>query len=185
MKPALVSGAIVLAFAGYFGYNHVYLQEQQEVSKLREQLTEQQQTQELRSQVALSLEQIERFRKRLPTEPETEWLVREVGRLAEEAGVHLTSIVPQSPKKLEEFTHLAVALQFAASYHRLGKFISILENSPAFLKVEALEVSRVQGATAQVGLTVSTLYSPRLSLLLNSGETGEGQAGLNSTVGAL
>ena len=39
------------------------------------------QTQELRTQLAATLEQVERLRKRLPSSPEAEWLVEQVGPL--------------------------------------------------------------------------------------------------------
>jgi len=167
MKPAWVSGVIVLALAGYFGYyNGIYLPNQKRLRKLQEQLTQQQQTQELRAQLAQSLEQVEQFRKRLPPEPETAWLVREVGKLAEDTGLQLTSIIPQTPRQLSELTHLAVAIEFVTSYHTLGEFISRLESSKAFLRVDELGVARGADETkpAQVRLIISTLYVPPVKL---------------------
>jgi len=167
MKPAWISGIIVLVLAGYLGYNTVYLKGRQELSKFREQLRQHEQTQELRKQVARSLDEVERLRKRLPPEPDTEWLVREVGKLAEEAGVRLTSIIPQNPKALHEFTQLSVSLQFGISYHQLGKFLSAIENAKLFIHVDDLEMTRGQDGSqsALVRMTLSTWYVPPLAKL--------------------
>jgi len=161
MKPTVVSGIIVLALAGYFGYhNWFYLPSQKTLRQLQESLAQARQTQELRVRVAGLLDEMEGLRKRLPHEPETEWLLGEVSRLAEEEQVRLTSIVPQSPRQVGELTQLAVLLQFDASYHQLGKFLSRVESSPRFIQVEELEMSRSRPGSAQVRLLVTTVHVP-------------------------
>lgn len=160
MKPSVISGVAILVVSGLFGYQRVYVSSRQELSRLREQLREQQQAQELRVQLARSLQELERFQQQLPPEPETEWLIREVGRLAQKAGVQLASITPQNPTKLDAFTRVAVTLQFQASYHQLGEFVSAIENATSFLRVDQLEVSGGQQRTTPILLTVSTVYVP-------------------------
>lgn len=162
MKPTLLSGIIVLALAGQLGYHTVYLPYQHKVRELQEQVAKQRQTHELQAQLAKSLEELEQLRKVLPAQPDTEWLVRAVGELAEEAGLQLTSIVPQSPQAVQEFTRLSVNLQLVTSYHQLGKFISLLERSKSFLKIDGLDIARREEGMAQVKMTVSTLYVPSL-----------------------
>ena len=159
-KPSLVSGAIVLALVGHFGYHTVYLSNQRQLNQLREQLTEQQRTQDLRVQVARSLDQVEQLRNRLSQEPDTEWLVREVGKLADEAGIQLTAISPVNPRKLQDFTSLSVAFGFTASYVQLAQLVGSLEHSRLFMRVEHLDVVRNGQGTSQVKLTVSTFYLP-------------------------
>ena len=167
MKPTMVSGLIVLCFAAFFGYNTIHLQHRQRLQALQAQLNEEQATQELRVQVAHTLKQIERLRKRLPQEPETEWLVREVGRLAQGAGVQLTSINPQAPKPLQDATQLTVSVQFTAPYHQLGGFLSTIENASSFLRVDSLDVSPSRTAAADehaadIRMTISTFHVPPL-----------------------
>ena len=163
MKPTLLSGIIVLVLAGHLGYHTVYLPYQHKVRELQEQFAKQRQTHELQAKLAKSFEALEQLRTVLAAQPDTEWLVRAVGELAEEAGLQLTSIVPQSPKILQEFTRLSVNLQLVTSYHQLGKFISLLERSKSFLKVDDLDIARREEGMAQVRMTVSTLYVPSLS----------------------
>ena len=163
MRPSVISGALVLCIAGYFGYNVIYRRNQQQLDRLQAQLAEQQETQNVRVQVAQSLNQIEQFRKRLPPQAETEWLVGHINRLAQGAGVQLTSVNPQPPKSVQEFTWLSVTVQFTSPYHQLGQFVSTLENAEPFLRIDGLEISPLrQGQAVDIRMTVSTLYIPAL-----------------------
>ena len=99
--------------------------------------------------------------------------------MAEQTGVQLASIVPQSPTKLEAFTRLVVALQFQASYHQLGEFVSALENSTAFLRVDQLEVVRVRQGIAQIGLTVSTVHVPSVATIVAANPVAARSVGSN------
>lgn len=162
-KPALISGVLVAAIAGYVGHQTIYRDYRRTMTVLRAQLTDYQQTQGSRVQVAQSLQEIERLRKRFPQNLETEWLLREISRLAEEAHLQLTTILPTSPKKVlgvEEVMTLSVALEFTASYHQLGKFLSILESAPVFIRVDELILARNEQGLAKVQLTLSTVYVP-------------------------
>ena len=167
IKPTLVSGLIVLCFAAFFGYNTIHLQHRQRLQQLHAQLSEEQATQALRVQTAQTLKDIERLRKRLPQEPETEWLVREVGRLAQGAGVQLTSINPQAPKPLQDATQLTVSVQFTAPYHQLGGFLSTIESATSFLRVDSLDILPSHSAAtehaADIRMTISTFSVPSLA----------------------
>ena len=158
VKPAVVSGVILLAFAGYFGYHTVYLDSHRKIKKLQEQLTEQRRTQELRVEVARSLQAIGRLRERLPAEPETEWLVREVSKRAEEATLLLKAITPDVPKRLPDVTPVTVSFQFTASYSQLVNFLQALEQADVFMRVDDLDIGRSRQGVSPIRLTVSTLY---------------------------
>ena len=173
MKPSMVSAVLVLCIAGYFGYNVIYLRNRQQLDLLQAQLAEQQETQNVRVQVAQSLKQIEQFRKRLPPQAETEWLVSQINRLAQSAGVQFASINPQPPKPVQEFTWLSVTVQFTGSYHQLGQFVSTIENAEPFLRIDGLEISPPrQGAAIEVRMTVSTLCVPALVARFAPGASG-------------
>jgi type IV pilus assembly protein PilO len=164
MKPtflSFVSGVIVLAFAWFFGYhNGIYLPNKAKLTKIREQLAQQEKLQALRREIADSYAAIEGFRQWLPKKPETEWLVREVGRLAEEDGVQLTSITQQNPRQVQDFTLLAVTLRCVATYHQLGKFISALENTLPMIRIDDLDIARSSQDTVQANLSLSSLHIP-------------------------
>ena len=161
MKPMMVSGIIVTALAGYVGFQGIHAPTQRALQKLDQQLAEERTAQELRVNVARSIEDFERLRKRLPAEASSEWLLREVTRRAEEEGIRLHSIVPQDRKELRDGTQFSVHLQLMASYHQLGQFLSSLEQSSPFVWVEDVQILRQNDSDPpKIRLTVSTLSAP-------------------------
>ena len=157
LKPSLIAGAIVLAFAWHVGYHH-YQQSQQAIHILEQRLSEEQATYALRAAVAHSLEELEQFRQQLSPTQDTEWLVSQVTTLAQEAGIRLSAIVQQEPRTLQGVTLLAVTLQVKASYHQLGQFVSQLENAPVLLRVDEMTLGNRDQDGAQMRMTVSTMY---------------------------
>ncbi len=162
MKPLLVSGIIVAALTAYAGHQYIYAPTQRALSTLRQQLAEETATQELRVQLARSLDDFERLRKQFPQDLSMESLLHEVTQHALEQGIQLQSIVPQDRKELRDATQLSVQLQAAASYHQLGKFISALEAASPFMWVDDLQIARPPsgGDAPIVRLVVSTMYIP-------------------------
>ena len=175
VKEWMVLGAIGIAISVVIGYYGVYVPKHHEVALIREQSAQQRLHQETETEVAALLEQVERYHKRLPEEVDPSWLVKQVMDIAERDGVQLTSIVQGSPEAVEQFTRLAVNLQFNASYHQLGGFLDDIERAVQFIRIEQLQVDRpdIQGV-APIQLTISTLFLP----LLAPGVHGaSGQAG--------
>jgi Tfp pilus assembly protein PilO len=127
-------------------------------------LEAEQETQRAAADVVQVVQQIERFRERLSPTNDTSWLLNEVVKIADVSGVQLTRIAPETPKAVGPFTHLAVSLQFTASYHQLGSFLNQVESGRPFLRVESLKVSKAasdgpDGSAASVSLVLSTLYA--------------------------
>ncbi len=172
MRPSLLSGALIVALSGFLGYHSIYMRAQAELRALGDQQTHEQKTQEVRAQLAASLNDMERLRKRLPQAPEAEDLMRQVSHLAQESEGQLTALEPQSPASLTDFPRLAVNVQFRSSYHRLGAFLSALESSPMFLKVEDLDVVSMGERESQIRLVVSTLYVPPFAAPSPGGSSG-------------
>ncbi len=165
IKPGVVSAVLVLALTGSLGYYSVHQPTQQKLRELQDHVNLERQTQALKESILGGVEEVEQLRKHLPAKPETEWLLQAVGGIAQAEGIQLASIAPENPKRLQDVAHLSVSLRFLTSYHQLGRFISALENSPNFLWIEAIEVSRDQTTgAAQVALTVSSMWVPPFTI---------------------
>ena len=163
MKPTLLIGIVEVALAGFLGYNAIYLPKQREVARSHAQQGEERTHQQTQAEVAAYLQQIERYRKRLPPEPDPAWLVRGLVDLAQEPGVQLTSIIQEDPQSVGQFTRVAVQLQVSATYHELGTFLDAVERSDHFMRVDRLDIQQ-QGSPGRpaIQLTFSTLYVPPL-----------------------
>ncbi len=159
IKPSLITGAIVLAFAWRVGYDH-YQQSQQTVRTVEKTLQDEQATQEVRGAVARSLGELEQFHQQLSPVADTEWLVSQVSQFARESGIRLSAIAQQEPRTLQGVTLLAVTLQLNAPYHQVSQFISALENAPMFLRVDDVTIGGSDQDHTRVRMTVSTFHLP-------------------------
>ena len=161
MKPAWISGTIVLAVTIFFGYK-IFLSDAREAQGVREQIEQELERGDRLTQLEAAFGVVESYREVLSPEREGVWLIRTVGKLAQEAGVHLSAVNPRRPRHFGEFTQLSVSLRLTASYHQLGHFISRIESAEHFLRVEQLDftfASEVDGAVgADVDLIISAFY---------------------------
>lgn len=165
IKPAVVSAVVVLAVGGFVGYYSIHQPAQQKRRELQERLSLEREIRALKESLIRDVEEIDQLRSRLPSRPETGWLLQVVGDIAKAEGIQFASVSPEDPTRLQEAARLAVSLRFLASYHQLGRFLGALENSPNFLWIETMEVSRDQAAgAAQVALTVSSVWIPPFTL---------------------
>ena len=170
MKPTFLVGVIGLALTGVIGYHGLYVRQQERAHLIHAQAEQEQAKQDTQQELASLLIQIEQYRKRLPPEPDPSWLVREAVAFGQKAGLELTTIAKESPQQFQQFTRLAISVQFTATYHQLGTFLDYLESSDRFIRVEHLEMSspKETEGKASIRLVLSTVYLPPL---VNAGST--------------
>ena len=162
-KPFFLLAGIGVALSALLGYNAIYVPHEKQVRVSRAQLAEEQANQAMQAEVAALLAQVERYRARLPEEPDPAVLVRDVVELAQQSGVQLTTIARGAPEAAQGSgsTRLTVNLTGTASYHELGAFLDALERSERFLRVERFEISRAGNQdVSSVQVSVSTLFLP-------------------------
>lgn len=168
MKPTLLLGAMMVAFAAYFGYHVVYLPQQAERRQVPVALDQEQANQRAQAEVAAIARSIESFRRRLPPEADASWLVNQVPSLANEAGVQVTRMVPEPLRDMNGVTRLGVELQVTATYHQLGAFLDRLERAAVFIRVDRVDLDHTAAAEPSsqraARVILSTLYVPPLSL---------------------
>ncbi len=171
MKPAVVTGIIVLALGSYFGYHVAYVSPGKSLEQVQLQAKEAEQEQELRAQVAASLKALEQARRKFAQRSDSDWLLQEVSKLGQEAGFQVTSITPQAPQKIGEYTQLAVSMQLETTYHQLGRFLSRIERTDSVIHVDDLDVTvppRGETGRIQVRLVLSALHVPPVASLMGS-----------------
>lgn len=164
MRLSWITAVIIFLGGGVFGYN-MFSKDRVQATEIRKQVKEQYAVGKQRIRLEESLSLIESYRRRLSPEPQTAWLLRTVGKLAEEARINLSGINPQTPRALGDLSEFSVALRFSSSYHELGEFLSLIESNPKLLRIERLEFKPLISEAndlfeANVTLVVSTLFLP-------------------------
>ncbi len=160
IQSLLING-IVLVLGGMIGYHAIYLPQQEEVASIKQQMEQERLTQRAQQDVNALLKQFDQYRGRLAPEPQTSWLVQEVVRLGQQAGLQLTTINQESPQAVKAFTRLSATLQFTTTYHQLGAFLDALERSGHFIRTERVTIGQAQpDGKAAMQVTLSSLYVP-------------------------
>ena len=124
-------------------------------------LAEERQKSELVRQIQAQLDRMEAWQHRLLSGGQTtEWLVGEATRLANEAGVRVSSINPQAVTRFEGAAKFAVSLEVESGYHNLGQFLGAIESASQIIQVERLQMTGAGSATAlpRVELVLSSWY---------------------------
>jgi hypothetical protein len=83
------------------------------------------------------------YDKRIPKDASVSWLIGELSELASKEHVELSSMTPGSPEDYEFYAKLYVIMDTISTYHELGRFLSRVESSDKFLRVENIYIKRL------------------------------------------
>lgn len=83
------------------------------------------------------------YDKRLPKDASVSWLIGELSDMASKEHVELSSITPGPPEDYEFYTKLYVIMDTISTYHELGRFLSRIESSDKFLRIENIYIKRL------------------------------------------
>lgn len=83
------------------------------------------------------------YDKRIPDAGSVSWLLGEVSNVASKEHIEIFSKKPGNPEDYELYTKLFVIVDIASTYSKLGKFIAAIESSQKFLKIESINVKRM------------------------------------------
>lgn len=83
------------------------------------------------------------YEKRIAQDGTVSWLVGDLADIASKEKIELSSIMPGSPEDYGLYAKLYVTMNIASTYNQLGRFISKVESSEKFLRVEKIEIKRM------------------------------------------
>lgn len=83
------------------------------------------------------------YRQRVPNGRSVSWLLNEVSDMATKEYAEISSIKPGAPEDRGQYTKLYVVMDIICSYHQLGRFVSRVESSDKFLRIESVNMKRL------------------------------------------
>ena len=86
------------------------------------------------------------YKRQLPEERETHWLLEELNRIANKTGIKFVSVTPLPPEKNDivgggSYFEIPMRIALGCGYHHLGRFINEIENSSRFMKVKDVRIA--------------------------------------------
>ncbi len=91
----------------------------------------------------VALRKLELYRKRVSEDRDASWLLEEVSNMASESKVEVSSIEEGSPEDRGLYKRLYVTVDTYSTYHQLGVFLSKIESQEDFIRVEELNMKRL------------------------------------------
>lgn len=141
MNPKLMIVATGIALVGYVGYHRIHAGQAQQRQLIAAQIAQEIADQDAQRQVAALITDIETYQQRLPQEPDPSWLISKITEAARADGIELTSLSPDNPMDQKTFINLSATFQFQSTYHQLGRFLTQLESSRPFIRVDRVEMN--------------------------------------------
>ncbi|OIO32841.1 MAG: hypothetical protein AUJ70_04740 [Candidatus Omnitrophica bacterium CG1_02_40_15] len=83
------------------------------------------------------------YDKKIPDAEGVSWLLSEISNRASKERIELASIKPGNPENYGLYTKLSVIVDMISTYNQLGKFIAGIESSEKFLKIESVNMKRM------------------------------------------
>lgn len=167
-KNSFISILMVIVIL-MWGLNFIYKNRVAEIQTIRNEQTRV----DLRNKVSQMQEVYDGNQQKLPEVKETAWLLGEVAKIANQNRIKLQAIRPKPMQQEKDFTKFSIELNIKCTYHELGSFISRLESSKKFIRVDRcdIKISEEAGAdesdvVADVQLEVSTFVFNRQSVQL-------------------
>lgn len=143
-KKILFISAAVFFLAIFIGVAFIYRPFISKKIFLKNKIVEERKRNLYLAQIKLLKEHVDFYEERLPEQKSVSWLLEEVSRLASENGLNLISIKPEAQEDKGGFIKLPIRIKANLTYHVLGKFLSNLESSKKFIKVENIQLRRVE-----------------------------------------
>jgi len=86
------------------------------------------------------------YEKRIPESGGVSWLLGEVSDIASKEKIDVVSVKPGSPEDYVLYTKVSVIVDSSCTYDQLGRFISTVESSEKFLKIENINIKRMDAS---------------------------------------
>lgn len=83
------------------------------------------------------------YDKRIPEGGGVSWLLGEISNMASKEHIEVSSIKPDNPEDYGLYRKLFVIVDAATTYSQLGRFIAEIESSEKFMKVESVNIKRM------------------------------------------
>ena len=141
-KIAILSAGIIVGTL-IVGSVFIYLPFLNRNKSLRAQILQERDKNALTGEIRALGRHLRVYEKMVLEEAGVSWLLRMVSDMASQEQLEVSSIRPDAPEDWDLYTRIYVTMDVVSTYHRLGRFISRVESSEKFLKVESINIKRL------------------------------------------
>ena len=141
-KLVILSAAIIAAVL-VIGVTFIYMPFTDKNKSLRAEILKERDKNVLIGKIRALSKYLKVYDKRIVEAGGVSWLLGEVSNMASKEHIEVSSIKPGNPEDYGVYTKLFVIVDIASAYNQLGKFVAAVESSEKFLKVESVNIKRM------------------------------------------
>ena len=162
-RNLLFVSVVILLVSAFVGVNFIYQPQMTQIKALEQAFQEEEQLGELLNDISSTEKKIKVYRQRLMEKgkEETE-LIDRVREIANAVPVRVVAMTPGGRRATGRgATLVLLRISFEGTYHQIGHFVSKIENSEKFIRLESLRFQGPGGDNRQMGveMEISTLLS--------------------------
>ena len=160
----LIVFALIIIIASLIGYNLVYKGGLNKIAAIKVQIEEEKKKNEILVIIAGLDKSLQSYQGRSFSSTEITLVLDKVSELAKRLGITIEKFDPLPAGYGEQFVELPARIPFSCEYHKLGKFLSLIESNQEFIFIKQLNVRKPTVSQAgerripKIELVVSGIY---------------------------
>ena len=143
INKVLVLTVKVIVLTLFIGVVFVYIPFNNKVKDLRADILKERDRNILIGKIRAFGKHLKVYEERIPENKGVSWLINTVSDIASKQQIEISSIKPGTPENRQLYTKLYVVLDTVSDYEKLGKFVSKIESSKKFLRIENAAIKRL------------------------------------------
>ncbi len=171
IKLTTITCILIFILVIFLGYNYFYVPQVELLEKKKSQFWEEIEKNEIAYEIYSLKKKIDKYTEHFPKSNESSDFISKVTDKVRKSRVELLSIAPLKSEKLSRYYVMPVELKIRDSYHALGEFISLLESSTYYMRINHLSmmpllkgeenVSRENNVINNIDLKINTFCIPK------------------------
>jgi len=138
------------------GYNYIYKPQIERIDDKKAQLEKEIEKNKIAYEIHGLQREINEYVKYFPKASDATWLVSQVTNKVKKSRIELLSVKPEDVKRFKNYDIMSVKLQIRSTYHNLGDFISKMESSKDFMRVNSVKILKYKRSETESDSSGST-----------------------------
>jgi Tfp pilus assembly protein PilO len=144
-NKVLLIGIAMAVFSVWYGYNKIYIPIKNAINSMKSDLSQEGVNADILKRLVALDEQLGRYQKVFARGADVPWLVDRISSAAVASGLTVASLESKPLVRKKQFFYSRANLTATGTFHQLGDFVSKLESSKEFIKIEKLVFKKQKG----------------------------------------
>jgi Tfp pilus assembly protein PilO len=163
-QQQMIVFAMVIFVAAFIGFNFIYKYNKKQLLIVQEEIEDETKKNEVLKDLSILDKRLQKYKVRSFTSVEVTPVLDKISSLAKDANILIETFSPMQLIQKREYVGIPLNIPLTCNYHKLGKFVSLLESNKELILIKSLRITKPlesrSGTTniPKVSLAVSGFY---------------------------